>query len=636
LNLLRFIAWTALLIIVVSIAYAVFAGREYTSPQPLQVAKPLWFAPSYEYRPICTDNIYIDPWIVVNYFGLSVENNKIVYKYTNTSEEAEKVLNNASIDPELYYYYYSILTALVAIPKSNYSTVYDLHPLPVSQNDAENITQLSLCTYLPNKGFYVPPVNASIVSNTSYVVRNGSIINIITYLPIASIAILNSTSYANPINVSGFATGSLSAERVGEVVCGSTSAYFADYNKTGYIIYVCSAYRVSYNYTLGYIANGTQVATDIYSNSFDYVARHCIDCEEDVASAVGGYYKGFGPLAKAVITARSYYAYSEEQIINGTPHLYEYYYASFSTNTYTRALKLYRATATISASLGKILGGVIGTMRAVALSNGSAIELPANLTKPLLNINISAYPWEPEAFNASVYLSDTVSIVSSRIINFTRMVKVASINVSISKPVADLSMYPWGSAIDAKPVVDVRTWGIKEPSINITRIQQLLTPNPGETWLEKLVLRYIHDEIKQFINSNSAMNQYLDAYMWLLSAQIPANMGNCPSHNTAKPLLDALCGKCGSEVERVSIVRNVTGYSLNAWIRNISLYYPSYNTTAINATVCIARISNYPELWNLYNTSIDRLYALPADNGYLVLYNIYENSPFGDWRRVKQ
>jgi hypothetical protein len=31
-------------------------------------------------------------------------------------------------------------------------------------------------------------------------------------------------------------------------------------------------------------------------------------------------------------------------------------------------------------------------------------------------------------------------------------------------------------------------------------------------------------------------------------------------------------------------------------IRNISSYYPSYNTTAINATVCIARISNYPEV----------------------------------------
>jgi len=127
-----------------------------------------------------------------------------------------------------------------------------------------------------------------------------------------------------------------------------------------------------------------------------------------------------------------------------------------------------------------------------------------------------------------------------------------------------------------------------------------------------------------------------DGFMWLLASQLSVNMGNCTSHGTATPLLNALCDMCGSEAERVRILHNITSYSLNALIRNISLYYPSYNTTAINATVCIARISNYPELWNLNNTSIDHLYALPADNGYLVLYNIYENSPFGDWRRVKQ
>jgi len=194
---------------------------------------------------------------------------------------------------------------------------------------------------------------------------------------------------------------------------------------------------------------------------------------------------------------------------------------------------------------------------------------------------------------------------------------------------------PWGTTIDVKPIVSIRTWSVRAPSINITAIQKLLSPNPGEVWLEKLTLRYIHDKIAQFIANNSAMNQYFDAFMWLLASQLPANMGNCTSHGTATPLLDALCDKCGSEMERVRILHNVTSYSLDVQVKSISLYYPSYNTT-INATVCIARISNYPELWNLYNTSIDRLYALPADNGYLVLYNIYENSPFGDWRRVKQ
>jgi hypothetical protein len=111
-------------------------------------------------------------------------------------------------------------------------------------------------------------------------------------------------------------------------------------------------------------------------------------------------------------------------------------------------------------------------------------------------------------------------------------------------------------------------------------------------------LRYIHDKIKWFIVNSSAVNQYFDAFMWLLASQLPVNMGNCTSHGTATPLLNALCDMCGSEAERVRILHNITSYSLNALIRNISLYYPSYNTTAINATVCIARISNYPELWS--------------------------------------
>jgi hypothetical protein len=86
----------------------------------------------------------------------------------------------------------------------------------------------------------------------------------------------------------------------------------------------------------------------------------------------------------------------------------------------------------------------------------------------------------------------------------------------------------------------------------------------------------------------------------------------------------------------VKIPHNITSYSLDAQVNNISLYYPSYNETIINASVYIAKISSCPPLWNLYNETIGAVYALPADNGYKVFYNIYENSPFGDWRRVKE
>jgi hypothetical protein len=238
--------------------------------------------------------------------------------------------------------------------------------------------------------------------------------------------------------------------------------------------------------------------------------------------------------------------------------------------------------------------------------------------------------------DAGIYLSDVASIAGSRILNITRTVKVASIGMSIDKPSTDLSRYPWGAAVDVKPVADIKTWRIKAPNINISEIQKMLSPNPGELWLEKLVLRYIHDKIKQFIAGNSAMDQCFDAFMWLLASQLPIDMGNCTEHSSAKPLLDALCDKCGSESEMVKILCNVAGYSLNASIRSIELYYLAYNGSAVNATVCMAMISSYPELWELYNTSVNSFYAKPADGGYLVLYNVYENSVFGDWRRVKE
>jgi hypothetical protein len=580
----------------------------------------------------------MDPWSVVNYYGLSVENSEIVYKYTNTSEEAEKVLNDASIDPELYYYYYSILTALVAKPVGNHSTVYDLHPLPVSQNDVENLTKKSLCIFFP-KGFEVPRVRPALLSNESYHIENGSVVNVVTYLPTANISIAYSVDYSNPLLVEGYAEAGLSISTIETVPCGNYHDEYECGNKTCVIdhSYYCTKYSISYTYSFKLLGNSNVIDSYKHLGSLSVLADS--DSSYDVAELEWGRYHGYGPFAKAWVRVREW---GETSCSTSETNTTVYtactttYYADFSTETRSRGARFYKAVIPIAAERREIWSGVLSTMSIAVDINGTRLALPVNTSKPLLSINISAYPWESKKLSTATLLSDVTSIAGSRVLSFTRSAKIASINISTSRPSIDLSKWGWGSTINVKPIVNVETWSIRAPNINITRIQRLLQPNPGELWLEKLVLRYIHDRIAQFIANSSAMNQYFNAFMWLLASQLPVNMGNCTSHGTATPLLNALCDMCGSEAERVRILHNITSYSLNAWIRNISLYYPSYNTTAINATVCIARISNYPELWNLYNTFIDHLYALPADNGYLVLYNIYENSPFGDWRRVKQ
>ncbi|MCC6055934.1 MAG: hypothetical protein LM583_04595 [Desulfurococcaceae archaeon] len=250
---------------------------------------------------------------------------------------------------------------------------------------------------------------------------------------------------------------------------------------------------------------------------------------------------------------------------------------------------------------------------------------------------MEAYPWEEKRIDIDVYLSDTATLTGSRTLNIARTVKVASMNISISKPSIDIEKlrYDWSTTlIELKPTVESCRWSIGKPDIDIDEVQRLLKSNPGEVWLEKLILRYIHDRIEQFIASNNAMSQYFDAFMWL--SQMPIGMVSYTPHNITTLILDALCSKCCSEAERVKILCNVTGYSLNASIRSIGLYYSTYNETLANATVRIAKISSYPELWEPYNTSINNFYALPAGNGYRVFYNVYENSPFGNWLRARE
>jgi len=399
--------------------------------------------------------------------------------------------------------------------------------------------------------------------------------------------------------------------------------------------YYCTKYSISYTYSFKLLENSNVIDSYEYSGSLSVLADS--DSSYDVAELEWGRYHGYGPFAKAWVRVREW---GETSCSTSETNTTVYtactttYHADFSTETRSRGARLYKAVISITIDRKEIWSGILSTMSITVDINGSKTKLPISTTN-LLNTNISSYPWEAKKFSAAVLLSDVTSIAGNRVLSFTRFVKVASINVSTWSS-TDLGEWGWSSTIDVKPIVSVESWSIRAPGIDITRIQRLLQPNPGELWLEKLVLRYIHDKIKWFIASSSAMNQYFDAFMWLLASQLPISMGNCTSHSTTTPILDALCNKCGSEAERVKMLCNVTGYSLNASIKNFNLYWPSYNSTAINATVCMAKISSYPELWELYNETKEIVYALPEDSHYLVFYNIYENSPFGGWRRVKQ
>jgi len=67
----------------------------------------------------------------------------------------------------------------------------------------------------------------------------------------------------------------------------------------------------------------------------------------------------------------------------------------------------------------------------------------------------------------------------------------------------------------------------------------------------------------------------------------------------------------------------------------VELLYPSYSGAAVRACLTVALVGGYPQLWELYDVERDLRYAKPANSGYLLCYNTYENSVFCDWRRVR-
>ena len=633
-NLLRLVAWIVLLIIAVSIAYALFASREPYAYPPQQVP---WTQSllSLEQRLYCTDSVYIDPWTAVNSYGVSIENNEVVLKYTNTALEAEKVLSDASIDPELYYYYYSILTALVAEPRGSYSTIYELHPLPVSQSDEEGLAGESLCFYLPDKGFDVPAVRPALTTDTPFV--DG--VNIATYMPSANISVVTTLVHDLYVDVYGYASADIDVSTAGVESYGPYCYEYSyevgntTYTYTHCYSYIYTVYDVSYSYVFGVLYNDT-IDAEMHSGVFRHVASW-------IGGAVysyreGGFFKGYGPFARAWIEAKNMYSvYGGCEKTNTSiycDYTYEYH-ADFMAREETRSARFWRAVLGLDASIDKIFTGVLPMN--LYIYNGSH-SFKSSVDEHILYTS-SSWPWEEKRGGVLIDLEDRTSICNrdSRCIDFVRRINIAEINTVFSR--GKVYSWGWGTSIDIYPEidVDVKQSFPRGPEIDIERVKASLEPNPGEIWLEKLVLMYIHDIIKQFINSDSAMASYAQAFLWLLATQMPVNMGLCDTRGSSTPLLDALCKKCGSETERVEMLCNVTGYSLESWTKNASMHWPSYNGSTANTTICVAKISGYPSLWELYSKAKNIVYAKPVDGGYTVFYNIYENSPFGDWRRVK-
>jgi hypothetical protein len=287
----------------------------------------------------------------------------------------------------------------------------------------------------------------------------------------------------------------------------------------------------------------------------------------------------------------------------------------------------------------QVLTGFLDTLKLMA--GGRVFSMnESGLLEKLVFSNIT----ETRLQDITVYISDYIGFTTGikspsieklfRGVAFNRTLRMAEITVK-AEPV-EPQEWDWGSVRDLGVEVEYSIqYHYPDPStINPEEIKNAITPNPAESLLQYLALAYVHDRLSEVIDS-TPMSEYRDVYLWLLAAQIPIAMKNCSQHESAKPLLDALCEACGSDWEHVWILGNITGHTLQVDTATGRVKWPSLtNETIVEAPIVYTNITSYPELWQLYNETLRTHLAHPVGGKYLVYYNPVENTVFCDWNRL--
>jgi hypothetical protein len=308
-------------------------------------------------------------------------------------------------------------------------------------------------------------------------------------------------------------------------------------------------------------------------------------------------YKGTDSYARACtnITVEA----NNTRIENSTHAVYttEYYIA-----TWTRGLRIPSIVeASVYLDGFQMLTGFLDTVRLIAGSRVFSVN-ESGLVEKLVFSNIP----ETRLYSITVYVSDYIGFTSGIKspsnekpfggVIFNKTLRMAEITVK-AEPVEPQD-WSWGSVKDLGVNVEASVqYHYPDPStINPEEVEKAATPNPAENLLQYLALAYIHDKLVEAIDS-TPMSEYRDAYLWLLTAQIQISMKNCSRHESPKPLLDALCEACGSDHERVWILGNMTGHTLQVDTATGRVKWPSLTReTLIETPIVYANISGYPGL----------------------------------------
>ncbi|MEM1842238.1 MAG: hypothetical protein QXL19_07665 [Ignisphaera sp.] len=520
-------------------------------------------------------------------------------------------VNLSKLNITRYFLEYAKLGLLVPIGLIHNGSVYELHMLPISEDDEENITSKDIYLCFPPRAVY--PL-FSVANKTSVLFNSSKVwmsipvigtglydvwVNIATPPPYADINL--SISYIEHIDtVTGFVEIKNYSYRnlgayPGSTYCRIECIFNYCYRRCDTYYYHVYRIHLHYKFFLSVSGEITDVFERVYESNFWAIEDRVIEWSH-------GKYLSFEPFGKISINLRvsrsencGFDSNSSTKYCNIV-----YYLDHFSVNYLTRGLRIYNVDVYIN---NKVIDAVTG------------VE-PINITVPHVKTTLSLKNnrfYIPIEFidntNICTYINAAGFEAKRCFGNITR--KSFAGYVEVAYIVKDFE-WRWGEIVDVPYTINISKKLYPPPYAPNVDLNKMFYG-----YLQEQVLRYV----AKIIDSYSSQTPYRDFEAWVLATQIPVQMDTCSNVRTYMSLVEALQDGCGSGDEKADVLSRLLS-NLEIDNRIGDALVMDIDGEKVAKTV-IGYIDTYPDFYEL-----TRCCALYTGGRYMVVYDTVQNNIF--------
>lgn len=526
-------------------------------------------------------------------------------------------MNLSQLNVTRYLIEYMKLGLLVQVGLIHNGSVYELHMLPVSEDDKENITSKAIYICFPPRAIY--PM-FSVANKTSVLFNSSKVwmdipvigtglydvwVNIATPPPYGDVSVnVSVVDYDHVVVFGNVTINSIDVDIVGNVTygpfCGWTCIFGICYPEC--IRYVYNVYRVLINYTYTLLSSsGSIVRADVIDLEF-------VSDDDNSWRFLFGSYKSFEGFAE--IKVDFFVSRDEEcRFVNETNFCTIYYHMdSLYVYTNWRGLRITNVEIQIDAELETLTGvePVNTTLRdtKLRLSLGDRKRIPVEFID---NTNICTY------INAAGFEAKRCFGNITRK-SFAGYVEVAYI-------VKDFE-WRWGEIVDI-PYTIIISKNLYPP------------PYAPRIDLNKMFYEYLQEQVLRYvasiIDSYSSQTLYRDFEAWVLATQILVQMNTRSNVRTYMHLIEALQDGCGSSDEKVEILSRILSHlGIDNEVRDVFVEtLKGLEIVYERGRAIIGYIDMYPDFYELSC-------CVPYVGGrYMVVYDTVQNNIFSVLDRIR-